>query len=320
MSQLWKKSQFTCIENLTLDDPDFKKLQPISRLCYLYVAKYRNSKTHECWPGQLTLADDLGVSLRTVKRCISELLTSGFLELARVEGRNNVYRFPKGRALVGSVQEPADEYTKDGVSWPVGVSDTVGTIPNGNGDTDGPMLEDGDTAGTIPQTKPGNSDTVGTIEKSNGVTYDPNRMDLEALEHCQDRLSRKMYAGFVTKEGLLAMGSALAIWFDTFASRNQRLPTISNWGAVGKASKELIAIASNNDPANAIDWMIRYFRAAFDLAEAKTFPFTSGPGALDPMQAIQQRAVNLVIAKMSEGDSVPGQFKSIRPIVGTAHA
>ena len=311
MSQpAWKKSQFTCIENLTLDDPDFKELQPISRLCYLYVAKYRNSKTHECWPGQVLLCKDLGVSLRTVKRAISELLTSGFLELARVEGRNNVYRFPRGRALVGSVQEPADEYTHDGYTWPAKASDTDGIISISNGDTDG----------TIPETKPVNSDTVGTIDKSNGVTYDPNRMDLESLEHCQDRFFRKLYAGFVTKEGLLAMGSALAIWFDTFASRNQRLPTISNWGAVGKASKELIAIAGNNDPANAIDWMIRYFRAAFDLAEAKTFPFTSGPGALDPMQAIQQRAVNLVIAKMAEGDSVPGQFKSIRPIVGNANA
>jgi DNA-binding GntR family transcriptional regulator len=70
-------------------------LTPAARAAYAMLASYA-WRGAECWPGQETLAEDLGVDDRTVRRYLAELVERGLVERTRRgRGRTNVYSLPR---------------------------------------------------------------------------------------------------------------------------------------------------------------------------------------------------------------------------------
>lgn len=63
------------------------------RVATLLANKYLNSKTGEAWPSMETMAADLGVDVRTVRRWIKNLVEGGFLQIRSGKGRNGTNRY-----------------------------------------------------------------------------------------------------------------------------------------------------------------------------------------------------------------------------------
>lgn len=78
------------------------------------VRKYANARTRECYPSQQTLAEELGIGLRTVQRAIAGLIEHGALIVASRQRRpdgslgRNRYWLPmdQPRKPAGQVQPP----------------------------------------------------------------------------------------------------------------------------------------------------------------------------------------------------------------------
>ena len=94
---------FTQVPNVILTD---KTLSVGAKLAYAMLLKYAWSKD-ACFPGQQTLADDMGAGERSIRTYLKELEDVGFLEVKqRGLGKTNLYRLfltvtklgtPKGR-------------------------------------------------------------------------------------------------------------------------------------------------------------------------------------------------------------------------------
>lgn len=79
---------FTQVPNIILQNPD---LSIGAKITYAMMLKYAWSKDF-CFPGQETLAKDLGAGERSVRRYIKELEDSGFITVKqRGLGKVNVY-------------------------------------------------------------------------------------------------------------------------------------------------------------------------------------------------------------------------------------
>ena len=71
------------------------KLKPSEHMVYRALMNYKDNNTHECWPTQKTLAESVGLSLRTVVTCIKKLKEKGFIAIEkfkRVMGHWNRYK------------------------------------------------------------------------------------------------------------------------------------------------------------------------------------------------------------------------------------
>ena len=80
---------FTQVPNIILTD---KSLSIGAKLTYAMLLKYAWSKD-DCFPGQQTLADDMGAGERSVRTYLKELEDAGFLEVKqRGLGKTNLYR------------------------------------------------------------------------------------------------------------------------------------------------------------------------------------------------------------------------------------
>ncbi len=90
------RAGFTQIPNAILRRPD---VTPGAKLTYMALLSYAWQKG-SCFPGQDTLADDLGVSKRSVVTYLQQLQEAGLLHVKRRGlGQTNVYtlpRFPSG--------------------------------------------------------------------------------------------------------------------------------------------------------------------------------------------------------------------------------
>ena len=90
------RAGFTQIPNAILRRPD---VTPGAKLTYMALLSYAWQKG-SCFPGQDTLADDLGVSKRSVVTYLQQLQETGLLHVKRrALGQTNVYtlpRFPSG--------------------------------------------------------------------------------------------------------------------------------------------------------------------------------------------------------------------------------
>ena len=62
-------------------------LSPLVKALYMVLASYANSE-RECWPSQQTLARNLGVSDRTVRKALKQATTAGLLEVIHTQTSN----------------------------------------------------------------------------------------------------------------------------------------------------------------------------------------------------------------------------------------
>ncbi len=80
---------FTQVPNVILTD---KILSVGAKLAYAMLLKYAWSKD-ACFPGQQTLANDMGAGERSIRTYLKELEDVGFLEVKqRGLGKTNLYR------------------------------------------------------------------------------------------------------------------------------------------------------------------------------------------------------------------------------------
>lgn len=70
----------------------YRGVSPSAKLCFARITKYCG-ESDTCFPAQETLADDLGVSIRSIGTYLAELETDGFIEIIRKGmGEVNHYR------------------------------------------------------------------------------------------------------------------------------------------------------------------------------------------------------------------------------------
>jgi hypothetical protein len=97
-------------------------LPPTARHVGHVLATYMNEKG-ECWPTVRTVAEDVGVSPRTVQRGLDDLCRYGLIEIVRRTGRANVYRARRPAWLAGDGATP----DTDGARPPTRASSTPDT-------------------------------------------------------------------------------------------------------------------------------------------------------------------------------------------------
>ena len=85
MTIITPKEKFNLGNRIRLD----KKLSPATRLVGRYIADHINTKRGYAWPPQVTIANDLGIDLRSVKRAVKSL--APYFKINR-RGRANEYR------------------------------------------------------------------------------------------------------------------------------------------------------------------------------------------------------------------------------------
>ncbi len=79
---------FTQVPNIILEH---KKLTPGAKLTYAMLLRYAWEK-NRCFPGQQTLATEMGVVKKSVIKYLKELSKSGYLESKRRgQGKTNIY-------------------------------------------------------------------------------------------------------------------------------------------------------------------------------------------------------------------------------------
>ena len=80
---------FTQVPNLVLTN---KELSIGAKITYAMLLKYSWDNDY-CFPGQQTLADDIGSTDRSVRKWLKELNASGFITITqRGQGKVNIYK------------------------------------------------------------------------------------------------------------------------------------------------------------------------------------------------------------------------------------
>lgn len=71
------------------------------------IASYLNSRTGKAWPSQATLADQLGMSKDTVRRCVAALVEAGHLDAETGDGRGHatVYRLAEKGGVAATLSK-----------------------------------------------------------------------------------------------------------------------------------------------------------------------------------------------------------------------
>ena len=85
MTKVTAKEKFNLGNRIRLD----KKLSPATRLVGCYIADHIHTERGYAWPPQTTIANDLGIDLRSVKRAVKSL--APYFKINR-QGRANEYR------------------------------------------------------------------------------------------------------------------------------------------------------------------------------------------------------------------------------------
>jgi len=88
---------FTMVPNHILESP---RVSAHARFAYAILLKYAWEKDY-CYPGQATMAKDMGVTERSVRTYLQELEKAGFIEIKQKgQGKPNLYILklkPSGR-------------------------------------------------------------------------------------------------------------------------------------------------------------------------------------------------------------------------------
>lgn len=77
---------------------DVSDISPKDLIIYLTIKKYMNKETKEAFPSLQTISSDSGAAINTVRKCINNLISAGYLEVYKVK-RMNHYRFKKYNAF-----------------------------------------------------------------------------------------------------------------------------------------------------------------------------------------------------------------------------
>ena len=85
------ENQFVIMSNSGNEEPE-ESITPKDKLIYLAIRRYMNSKTKEAFPSYEKLKEDLGVSPRTIKKCVDNLVNAGYLKVNK-RGAGFVYKF-----------------------------------------------------------------------------------------------------------------------------------------------------------------------------------------------------------------------------------
>lgn len=67
-------------------------LTPADKLIYLVIRRYMNNDSMTCYVSYSTITKDCGAAAKTIKKCVDNLVTEGYLETKR-EGKRIVYKF-----------------------------------------------------------------------------------------------------------------------------------------------------------------------------------------------------------------------------------
>lgn len=103
------KGGFSATPRLVLRNPNLSRN---SKTTYSLLLDYA-WQTGSCFPGQQTLANDLGVSVRTVQRDLEELKKSGLIDWKqRGKNRTNIYYILPLNALQKDTQKKPELHTE----------------------------------------------------------------------------------------------------------------------------------------------------------------------------------------------------------------
>ena len=73
-----------------------EQITPKDQLIYVTIRRYMNNKTLEAFPSQKLVSEKSGASVNTIKKCISNLETLGYIQVIdNGKGRNKIYKFIK---------------------------------------------------------------------------------------------------------------------------------------------------------------------------------------------------------------------------------
>ena len=122
-----RRHRFLIVDDEFFDAGYVRRISATATVVYLYFCR-RSGEDGSCWPAQGTMAKDLGMSERTIRRAITELEAEGLVEVERDTGpakTSNIYTLlpvdktaPENRTkMAGST----------GQKWPV-VPDKNGRI------------------------------------------------------------------------------------------------------------------------------------------------------------------------------------------------
>lgn len=85
------KEQYVIYPHPTNDEkqPD---LTPQDKLIYLAIRRYMNKESMTAFPSYERITQDVGAVAKTIKKCVDNLVTAGYLEVKK-KGRGLMYRF-----------------------------------------------------------------------------------------------------------------------------------------------------------------------------------------------------------------------------------
>ncbi|MEG1142214.1 MAG: helix-turn-helix domain-containing protein [Clostridia bacterium] len=89
MSKSLTNQGFTPIENRLLKDTS---LSCKARMLAIIISSYCH-EGNECYPSQQTLANDMGMSVRSIQRYLTELKEAGIVRVIRRGHTSNIYKF-----------------------------------------------------------------------------------------------------------------------------------------------------------------------------------------------------------------------------------
>lgn len=84
-----KKTPRVQLPHVNNNEPE---ITPRERLVYLYIKRYMNTTTKECFPSLTTLKKDSGLSIPTLRKCIATLAKYSYIKI-RKEGKKQIYIF-----------------------------------------------------------------------------------------------------------------------------------------------------------------------------------------------------------------------------------
>lgn len=120
-----RNSYLTIAKDLLAD----KSVSMTAKLLFSQLLDHMNRQTGQCYPKELTLARELGVSRWTVIRRLDELKTVGLIEIRRSQ-RGNRYEFPKLQSATSQVANcnfPKLQTATSGVAGPLYEPNLKGT-------------------------------------------------------------------------------------------------------------------------------------------------------------------------------------------------
>ena len=106
-TQRRKPGTFFQVDNVLLDKFG-KQLGAYGLVVYMALSRYRNSTTQECFPSKELLAEETGISVRSVHNALRQLERLGVIKTTGRKGRASLYTLPVLSVDAPTSARPAD--------------------------------------------------------------------------------------------------------------------------------------------------------------------------------------------------------------------